>query len=302
MQVDIELLNRHKAHADALFVEHGCFTNWLGVRTDAAIFGNGELFRDRIFPDIPAGEAGDGVFAGYPEYAALLTAIEAAPDKQHFIAVELGAGWGPWISACGVVCRKLGFEHTTLIGVEADAGRHRFMQAHMSRNGLMGTPQINCKLVHGAVWTEDTTLQFPALDPRDSGGAVSAGVAERDYRGYETSFVEVQALALSTLCEGLPVVDYMHCDIQGSELPVLRSAIAWLNAHARHLFVGTHSRVIDGGLIALFYDNGWDILAERACHFEFDRRIPSLEGMTKADGEIFARNPRLVGGSQADGS
>jgi FkbM family methyltransferase len=296
MHIDIELLNRHRAREAALFIESGCFTNWLGVRTDASVFGNGDRFRDRILADIPSTEAGDDVFAGYLEYAALLTAIESVPDRKRFTAVELGAGWGPWISACGVVCRDLEFEQTVLLGVEADQGRHEFMRRHLARNELLDVPNIDCKTIHGAIWTEDTVLKFPACDLSDSGGAVSVDASGHDYRGYDTSFVEVPAFALTTLCQTLPTIDYMHCDIQGSELRVLSSAIEFLDAHVRYLFVGTHSRFIDGGLISLFYEHGWDILAELPCYFEYDRRIPSLEGMTKRDGEIFVRNPRLLAG------
>ena len=39
--------------------------------------------------------------------------------------------------------------------------------------------------------------------------------------------------------------------------------------------------------------HGWDGLAEVPCQFHYDRNIPSLEGMTHRDGEIFVRNPHL---------
>lgn len=296
MRIDAELLNRHRANPADLFVENGCFTNWLGVRTDADLFSNGDDFRNRVLPDIPTTEAGDGVFAGYLEYASLLTAIENTQDRASFTAVELGAGWGPWISAAGVVCRNLGFARTVLRGVEADLARHDLMRRHLARNGLMGAPNIDCQTIRGAAWTENTTLHFPVIDPRDSGGAASnEGNAQgQDYRGHQKTFVDVPAFSLATLCEGLDVIDYMHCDIQGAELAVMEQAIDLLNAKIRHLFVGTHSRVIDGGLIGLFHRHGWDILAEIPCQFHYDRNIPSLEGMTHRDGEIFVRNPNLV--------
>lgn len=300
MHVDIELLNRHKADPTELFAENGCFTNWLGVRTDADIFPNGDLFRNRVMPDIPATEAGDGVSAGYLEYAAMLTAIESTPDRRGFTAVELGAGWGPWISACGVVCRRLGFGTIVLRGVEADATRHDLMCQHLLRNSLMNTPGMDIATWRGAVWTKDTTLHFPVIDPRDAGGgaSVASGVGaiddqERDYRGHASQFIKVPAFSLASVCAGLERIDFMHCDIQGAELAVLEGSIDLLNAHVHHLFVGTHSRVIDGGLIGLFHRQGWDILAELPCHFDYDRRIPTLEGMTRRDGEIFVRNPRL---------
>jgi hypothetical protein len=297
--VDTNLLDRHRANPADLFVENGCFTNWLGIRTDADLFSNGDDFRNRVMPDLPVTEAGDGVFAGYLEYASLLTAIESTPDRDTFTAVEIGAGWGPWISACGVVCRNLGFARTVLRGVEADQARHDMMRRHLARNGLMGAPSIDCQTVRGAAWTENTTLRFPVIDLRDSGAAASDVILEnahgQDYRGHESAFVDVPAFSLATICEGLGIIDYMHCDIQGAELALMTQAIDFLNARVRHLFVGTHSRVIDGGLIGLFHRHGWDILAEMPCQFNYNRNIPTLEGMTLRDGEIFVRNPNLVG-------
>jgi hypothetical protein len=291
MPIDIDLLNRHKARESDLITEAGCFTNWLGLRTEAGLFGAADRLNDRIFPALP--ENDDGVYGGYLEYASLLTAIESVPEPERFVAIELGAGWGPWISAVGVVCRRLGFRNIILRGVEADEARTDFMRRHLARNGLMDQPGIDCRVIAGAAWTEDTMLHFPIVDPRDHGGAASVGADERDYRGGQPRYSAVPGLSLPTICQGLDLIDYMHWDIQGAELAVAKSAADFLNAHVRYLFIGTHSRPIEGGLIAFFYEQQWDVVAERPCAFTYNRLVPSLEGMTTTDGDLFLRNPRL---------
>lgn len=283
--VDIGLLSRYKA--DDLDVEHGCFTNWLGLKTDASMFASCDAITGKIFPDIPAHD--DGVYGGYREYASFLTAIDQAPRRDKFTAVELGAGWGPWISGVGKVCQREGFQKISLVGVEADEEKCQLMQEHMARNGL------SAEIIHGAAWSEDTTLKFPKIHRQDHGAAASESGehADPDYRGLAQQYLDVPAYSLKTICKSLGVIDYMHWDIQGAEVRVAESDPDLLNSRVRFLFIGTHSRPIEGKLTEFFYKHGWDILMQNPCSFTYDRFKPSLEGMTTTDGEIFARNPRL---------
>ena len=48
----------------------------------------------------------DGFHAEGIEYVALLDAIERFATDGSFVAVEAGAGWGPWLAMAGVVCRN----------------------------------------------------------------------------------------------------------------------------------------------------------------------------------------------------
>lgn len=285
---DAELLKRH-APSEPLVVAQGCFTNWLGLKTDASMFASRNDIEGRVFPDLPLG--GDGVYGGYPEYASLLTAIEAKSERNSFNAVELGAGWGPWISAIGLVCMRLGFKNIRLRGVEADPGKCVLMREHLLRNGLAN---LDCSVIQGAAWSEDTTLKFPKINSKlDHGGAVSEGGEEVDYRGQHAEYVEVAAYSIKSICEGLDVVDYMHWDIQGAEIEVARAAIEFLNERSRFLFIGTHSRPIEGALLELFFKHGWEVLYQQPCHFVWDLTKPTITGMVHTDGELFLRNPSL---------
>jgi FkbM family methyltransferase len=249
---DTGILNRYKAPASDLVAEQGCFTNWLGLRTEASMFASCEQITGRIFADVPLSD--DGVYGGVAEYASFLTAIEQSRDQGRFNAIELGAGWGPWISGVGKVCQRLGFSEINLLGVEADRDKCRLMKEHMARN------RINAKVTHGAAWKEDTTLRFPVIHSQDHGAAATAKTDIKDYRGFEQRYVEVPAFSLATMCADMPIIDYMHWDIQGAELELARSGADLLNKRVRFLFVGTHSRPIEGGLIEFFYEHQWDVL------------------------------------------
>lgn len=284
--VDTALLGRYKA--TSFDTEEGCYTNWLGLKTDASMFAHGDSLRGKIISDLPTHD--DGVYGGYVEYASFLTAIDQTTTRDKFTAVELGAGWGPWISGAGKVCQNLGFRDISLVGVEADEEKCQLMAEHMERNGL------NARLMHGAAWSEDTVLKFPKIHRQDHGAAASetGEHADPDYRGLQQQYIDVKAFSLETICQSLGVIDYMHWDIQGAEVRVAESNPELLNSRVRFLFIGTHSRPIEGKLIEFFYRHGWDVLFQNPCSFTYDRSKPSIEGMTTTDGEIFARNPRFT--------
>lgn len=287
-------LQRFAAPAEELVLtDPKCYMNWLGLQTEAGMFGNADQIRGRVFPELPLSD--DGVYGGNAEYTSLLTAIDATPTRDRFVAVELGAGWGPWISAVGIVCKRLGFKDVQLVGVEAHDAKAEMMRDHLTRNGLMNVDGVHSKVILGAAWKEDTVLRFPKIDVRDHGGAATSGGGDVDYRGHEAEHVAVQAFSVPTICNSLGFVDYMHWDIQGAELETAQAAIDFLQKNVRYLFIGTHSRAIEGHLLELFYERKWEVLLQTPCVFEYDKTKPTLEAMTRTDGEIFLRNPHFAG-------
>lgn len=288
MQLNTEIFARHKAPPESLTAVSGRYTNWLGLKTDLVHFPSRQELSGKVVPDVPLGD--DGVYGGWAEYASLLTAIEAAPSKERFAAVELGAGWGPWISAIGVVCKRQGFKRISLRGVEAHEGKCALMREHLTNNDL---DKLDCSVIHGAAWKEDTTVRFSAMAQADHGGAATAEKTSQDYRGHVGEFVEVPAYSLPTICKGLDVIDYMHWDVQGAELPLAESSEEFLNKRVRYLFIGTHSRPIEGRLLEIFFKRKWELLYQHPCHFVYDLRVPTLEGMGRTDGEMYFKNPNL---------
>jgi hypothetical protein len=59
----------------------------------------------------------------------------------------------------------------------------------------------------------------------------------------------------------------------------------------RHLFVGTHSRTIEGDLIELLWSRRWRLLREQPCVFDLNRDGPVLNALTIRDGGQFWANP-----------
>ncbi|MDM0011085.1 hypothetical protein QTH87_01420 [Variovorax sp. J22P168] len=289
-----EWLRRFAAPSEELLLtDPACYVNWLGLETEAGMFGNADQIRGKVLADLPLHD--DGVYGGNAEYTSLLKAIDASSDRKRFVAVELGAGWGPWISAVGIVCKRLGVKDIQLVGVEAHDAKAEMMRQHLTRNGLMNVDGVHSKVMLGAAWKEDTELRFPKIDVRDHGGAATAHEGDVDYRGHEAEHVAVQAFSVPTICAGLGFVDYMHWDIQGAELETARASIDFLQKNVRYLFIGTHSRAIEGHLLELFYARKWEVLLQTPCVFDYDKSKPTLEAMTRTDGEIFLRNPHFVG-------
>jgi hypothetical protein len=290
------MLDRYRADPAALRPAAGCCVNWMGVQTEAALFAYADALVGRVFADLPLPGAGDGVHGRCEEYLSVAAAVESRGARDRFVAGELGAGFGPWLATAAFCCRRAGVAAVDLLGVEADAAKCEAMRRHLSRNGVIGAPGVSARITRGAAWREDATLRFGVVDPRhDYGGAVTAEANPgRDYRGLSPDYVEVPGYSLQTLCRDLPVIDYMHWDIQGAELEVARAAIDFLDERARFLFIGTHSPLIEGSLLDLFHQRQWDVLHFANCKFAYKRAKPSLAAMTVLDGEMFLRNPRLV--------
>jgi hypothetical protein len=287
-----ELFSKYRAGQDELVPIEGMFTNYFGLKTRASLFGHAANLDGLVFDEPPLGD--DKVYGGAIEYASLLTAVDTRKTDETFSAVELGAGWGPWVSLAGVVCRRLGIAKTTLIAVEASRPKVLALKEHLAANQLLEQASIDVRVVHGAAWSEDTILYFPSEMPiTDYGGGASQSASETDYRGMAYKTEPVDAFSLQSLAGHLPMVDYMHWDLQGAEADVAVWGREFLNERVRCLFIGTHSRRIEGRLTELFYRMGWDLISENPCAYRYDRSIPSLEGMTFSDGDMFWMNPRL---------
>jgi hypothetical protein len=278
--------------SETITTPEGCWTNFLGLHTRTDLFANAERFKGRYVSDLPL--QGDGVYGPAAEYAALLTAIDArGTDRASFSAVELGAGWGPWISGAGIVCKRLGFKRINLVGVEADKVKVARMEDHLATNGLMQEP-VHCRILQGAAWYKDTTVFFPqSLPIPDYGGAAITQQSGTDYRGFNITTEATPAYSLATICRDLERVDFAHWDVQGAEWEIADKSRDFIDARMHHVFIGTHSRKIEGNLLGLFFELGWDLLRHDPCHYNYDRTKPSLESMTLNDGHMFFRNPRF---------
>jgi FkbM family methyltransferase len=208
--------------------------------------------------------------------------------------MEIGAGWGPWISASGVLARRKQLRKTTLIAFEADADRFNAMRQHLSLNDLVAATSENTgssrsvdwHLINAAADYTTRTVYWPAGNGvKDAGKSISMeATSTSDYRGHNVSLMPIVTHNISDVLLRYKHLDYVHVDIQGFEYDLLSHVMPALSKTVRCLFLGTHSRYIEGQLLDLFRHHGWQLLRERPRRFRFDSVAPSLTGMTSLDG------------------
>lgn len=288
---DTDLVSRYACGQAVVKEDH--YIDGFGVRTDfkCVPFVNPAcLDIERLQLPLPD----DGFHAEGVEYAALLDAFDNRKAKCRFTAVEVGSGWGPWIGLAGVLANTHGADALCLIGAEASAERYALMCRHLERNGLTSESGRMIKTFHGAIWTHDGEVQFPDSNVEDMGPAVNAHGATTDYRGHRVTTVSTPCVRLSTLCEGAGIIDFLHIDVQGSELDLLHNDAEWLGHNVRAMMVATHSRVIEGGIMDLLGEEGWVLKREKPCRFQMDDNPrENWEGLTQADGSQHWINPKL---------
>jgi FkbM family methyltransferase len=245
--------------------EPGFFRDFLGVKTRTSY--------------VPLPDYVNGHVFGYPspderflhsveEWAGVLRSVLEASSK--LVALELGAGWGPWIVAAGVAAKQRDISDIHLIGVEAFAEHAAYMSQHIADNSLLDTDHQVIQAMVGV--TEGTT---------DYAGS--------NFRGQATTSGSVPLVSLTKLIAPYDRVDIGHCDIQGAEGDVLPSALPQMSRNVRRVVVGTHSRLIEDRLFVAFQAEGWKAEAEAACAFKISEGSLTLVD----DGVQVWSNPRL---------
>lgn len=244
----------------------------------------------------------DGFHAEAIEYAALADALQRSRQDAPFCAVEIGAGWAPWITAAGVIAHHRGAGKISLVGVEASSLRFTLMCRHLETNGLRPPAasgedaqheNVFTRLFNGAIWTHDGVILFPESDVADMGSAATTSDGETDYRGAKSANKPIPCRKLDTLMQGLDMVDFMHIDIQGAEFELLHSQIGWVTNHVKTMMIATHSRPIEGKLMELLFDHGWQLHREKPCRVDWHKDC-SLVGRTVVDGSQYWLNGKFV--------
>lgn len=244
----------------------------------------------------------DGFHAEAIEYLALLDSMNRSKQQNSYCGVELGAGWGPWISMAGVIAKRIGIETISLVGVEASRERFDMMCRQLEHNSLRSQGAtgeddhhngVFTRLFQGAIWTHDGNIWFPESDAEDMGAAASLTDEAEDYRGTACSNSSVPCRTLQKLLGGLDMVDFMHIDIQGAEYELLCNAIDWISDRTRAMMIATHSRPIEGKLIDLLFENGWQLYREKPCRVNWGSKC-SITGKTIVDGSQYWLNRRFA--------
>jgi hypothetical protein len=251
--------------------EPGIIRNFLGTRIEPL-----------IHPAVLAPAAGtvEGLplpgnwHADIAEWAAALLTVERAQGTYRI--VELGCGWGCWMTNMGVAARARGLK-VDLIGIEAEA--QHLAAAHRTL-ALNGFGAGDYALTHGVAGPTPGHAIFPRAAPGQAGwgGAAVLDPAPADLaaaRG-RADLQVLDRVTLGQLSAGRPI-DLLHIDIQGAEVDFVTGNLAQMKAHVRHVLIGTHSRVIEGALIGCLGAAGWTIEMERPAVMPFRNGAPSLE-------------------------
>lgn len=262
----------------------GFFIDFIGTRT-----------RCSFLPDAYAGAS--GIVEGPPgteryglhelaEWEGTLRSVLEARDR--FVAVELGAGWGPWLVASAMAAARRGIRDVCLAGVEGASSHYAFMLQHFRDNGL--DPAVH-HLLHAVAGAHDGVARFPKLaSPSVNWGAEASYGVEQ----LTEQFEEVSSVSVATLLTRLPPVDLLHCDVQGAEGDVLAAAAEVLAARVRRIVIGTHGRAIEERLMKCFGSGTWTLEHELPC-----RLVQDGSGALQlvADGVQVWRNNQLVPGT-----
>lgn len=273
----IRAIPRYEGKGDA-----NCITDFMGIKTRleyfSGLYTQGGVVEEYPFPA--------NFHATAIEWAGVLRSVNEATDE--FVAIELGAGWGPWLITGATAARRKGIKRIQLVGVEGSGKHVAFMRQHFLDNGF--NPDEH-QILHGVVGTYNGIAKFPkiaATDPVWGAAAV--------YKGTQTSgpapirmswkarlkrlvkrtrhvwngenYERVPCHALASLVEPHSVVDLIHVDIQGAECDVISSARKVLESKARRLVVGTHGRLIEERLMNELCTRGWELESEEPCQFD----------------------------------
>ena len=259
----------------------GFFTDFIGTRTRCSYLPDSYASASGIVEG-PPGTESFGLHEPAEWEGTLRSVLEAG---SRFVAVELGAGWGPWLVAGARAAGLRGITDMHLAGVEGASGHYSYLLQHFRDNGIDPAAYT---LLHAVVGVEDGMARFPKLDvpSADWGAHASYGGGQATEQ-----FDEVPSVSIATLLSKLPPVDLLHCDVQGAEADVLTAAAGVLSDRVRRIVVGTHSRTIEDRLMTAFSADGWMLEHESPCRF--------MQGATGAlhllnDGTQVWRNARLA--------
>ncbi len=294
---DIELLRPYQ-QIDSVASKPGELLDWLGIRTDLTMHAwlsvpdSGSITIGGL--PVPS----DQVHAETIEYTALIVALERAKSggSTQFTAMELGASYGPWATAAGVLAKRGGFSRIHLTAVEASEETVPKIIDHAKRNGLTDRPGIVVKAIHAAVHVDDEPVYFPRVDvSSDNGAQISTTNDAVDYRGLTVEYDEVEGISIASLCADEKRIDFLHLDLQGAEERLLQDAefISTLDEKVATFFLATQSRLIEGLGLRALSNRGWRLVRERPTAYVQNNRTTDVNGWTTRDGGQLWLNPRF---------
>jgi hypothetical protein len=222
------------------------------------------------FPIIPLREShprrffpkdGDGFRAGKTEWDALSIAIYVArnnpANKNHVLAIELGASAAPWALTFVKHASVATDRFVNTIAIEAGNVK-KITRIFWSRNGLKFSKELgmskfvfkgerfNSIFLRGIATNKKGKMFFPKVDiSKDNGATGAKELSKLDRRG-KIRFNRVRAIDTLELIQEQDEVCLLHMDVQGAEVEIMqdpRFGASMKNVQV--LLIGTHSVLAD---------------------------------------------------------
>jgi hypothetical protein len=260
-------------------------TNFIGVLMEPSLFPPllNSLVGQVEIPPIPANWHAD-----VAEWAAVFRAIELA--GEDFSILELGCAWGCWMCNAGKAAKRTG-RTVNLIGIEAVKEFISTAQRHLRVNNFLESEFT----VHLGIAAAAAGSVF---FPRKEAEAVNFGLAPVfNPTGSEVSDILkagthdlIDIIPISKILADTERLDLLHIDIQGGEFDFLEQSISVISEKVAYVFVGTHSREIEGKIFELMLHHGFILEVERPAILLLEPgRNPSI----RYDGAQGWRNSRF---------
>ncbi|GEM_PF-693278 len=261
------------------------YTNAFGTLISPEVLP--EILNERVGtvekPPIPANWHAD-----IAEFGAVLRAIDLTRQPK-FVMCELGCAWGCWMNISGTVSRAKGLA-VQLIGVEGDIEFISMAKRILAANGF--SPE-EYSLHHGVIAANRGTALFPVHDPNQPQYGFEplfdVSAIRKIFYLKTGKYYELQQVSLADTLKGQKRVDLLHVDIQGGEDKLIPASVDLLNDKVAYLFIGTHSRQIEGRMIECMKKAGWILEIERPAILNL-----ASDPTVTVDGVQGWRNPRLL--------
>jgi FkbM family methyltransferase len=273
-----------KFELKSISVSPNHLTNFLGVKIRPEFFPTLSLSPNTIDPTPNP----NNFHADVAEWGSCLRAVDLS--KNEFTMLELGCGWGCWMNNLGVTAKNSG-KKIKLYGIEADDGHLTFAKIAFKDNHIT---ENEYHLFPGIAGKKSSIALFPKLDSGiDWGGEARFNLSEEEAATAIASgkYIQVPVVDIVDIFKDKPALDIIHVDIQGAELDLLTEIFDFLNTKAKSVFIGTHSKQVEGGLYDLFLSNkNWKLEMERPNIHIIENGLP----INICDGVQYWRNISLI--------
>jgi FkbM family methyltransferase len=291
-------------------------TGWQGE--DIYVDWIGNKWLRNFFPHIPSQAEnielpvnGDGIRAGKLEWLAFGLALDGLmrSGDKFSVLVELGSSQAPWCLSWIRAIEKLTPEIETLtIGVEAGLRDNQisdFWSAQHLSGKVSQTPFVlgdidftthylsanekqRFTILQAALTYKKTNyVFFPEIDiTKDNGASMSKKDKQEDYRGFKVKHKKVKAVSFSEIIDLVDKIDFLHMDLQGEELHILRYFLFHqFSNKCKVMLIGTHTRRAHYLSQIVLRARGYKIVGSNSPKFRDDKLIE--------DGEVFVISKKL---------